>query len=113
MRQNVLHRLKLVAGGGVLVLAVFYFAHLALYSLTFVAYERLVAAKPSTREEIKTLLPGFRETQVTQREEMEPLFRDKLSNDMDYRRYAKYPGFPIDVVYDQGGRVDRVWPKFE
>jgi hypothetical protein len=113
VRQGILRRLKIVAGGILLVLVVLYSAHLAFYALTLLAYERLVAAKPATREEVKTLLSGFRETLITQREEMEPLFRDKLSKEMEYRRYSRYPGFPIDVVYNQAGHVDRVWPKFE
>lgn len=113
MRREILRRVKVVACGVVLALVVLYSAYLAFYALTLAAYERLVAVKPATREEVKTLLSGFRETQVSRREEMEPLFRDKLSAEADYRRYVKYPGFPIDVIYDQAGRIDRVWPKFD
>lgn len=113
MRLQVPRWLKILAGGTLLALALLFSAHLAFYALTLARYERLVAAKPATREEVQTLLAGFRETQVKRREEMEPLFRDNLSAEADYRRYVKYPGFPIDVVYDQAGHIDRIWPKFD
>ena len=108
-----MRRLKIVAVSVVLLLIVLYGTYLTFYALTVVAYERMIADRPMNREEVQALLPGFRETQVLRREEMEPLFRDKLGEGMDYRRYTRYPGLPIDVVYDQYGRIDRVWPKFE
>jgi hypothetical protein len=113
MGLKVMRRLKIVVVSVVLLLIVPYGTYLTFYAFTVVAYERMVAERPTNREEVRALLPGFRETQVLRREEMEPLFRDKLGEEMDYRRYTKYPGLPIDVVYDQDGRIDRVWPKFE
>lgn len=108
-----MRRLKILAVSVVLVLIVLYGTYLTFYALTVVAYERMVAERPTKREEVRALLPGFRETRVLHHEEMEPLFRDKLGEGMDYRRYTRYPGLPIDVVYDQDGRIDRVWPRFE
>lgn len=88
-------------------------AHLYLYWRTDTVYEELVAARPRTRAEVESFLVRFRGTRISKPNAMQPVLREKLGANREYWRYAKHPGFSIDVVYEADGSVFSLWPEYE
>ena len=83
------------------------------YVPTHAAYERLVAASPPDRATVSELLPGFKETEITDPERMETLVRERMESGEKYMTYTRYPGYSIVVVYDEADKVIRLWPAYE
>lgn len=105
MRKLVLVAMALLSLG--------YVADQAFYFLTNATYERLLASKHETRDDVERLLSGFRGKRVHQPSNVSDDLLQKLNRGWQYWRYAKYPGCPIDVVYDPTGRVYSLWPEYE
>lgn len=87
--------------------------YLVPYFQTDFAYERMARAEPTDRVEVEALLPGFRGHQVNDPTRMQPILRSKAAVGMEYWRYQRYPGFPIDVVNGEDGSVVALWPQYE
>lgn len=87
--------------------------YLVPYFQTDFAHERMAKAEPSDRVEVEALLSGFRGHQVSDPVKMQPILRAKAADGMEYWRYQRYPGFPIDVDYGEDGSVVALWPEYD
>ena len=83
------------------------------YFLTDSAYERLVSQAPSNKAEVESCLTDFRGNLILDAEKMSPVLRGRVTPDLEYWRYTKYPGFSIDVIYDKEAKVRSLWPEYE
>lgn len=96
-----------------ILVAVSYSVLASFYFLTDSAYERLAASDPRTKGDVERILSGFHAVYIAESEEMSPVLRGKVRKEWQYWRYSRYPGFSIDVVYDQNQAVRSLWPEYE
>jgi hypothetical protein len=98
---------------GLVVSCGLYASNIWFYFLTDSAYARLIEAHPTSREEVKKILPEFTETQVRSPDSMNPQIVKSMSGGMSYVRYDKYANGGIDILYDRLGKVVTIWPNYE